>query len=92
MKTCLILTALLTAAPAFADESAIRLRDGKGKDLVTANCATCHSLDYIPMNSPFLDREGWQKTVDKMINAMGAPIKPENVAPIVNYLSAQYGK
>ncbi len=34
----------------------------------------CHSLDYIPMNSLFLDRKGWEGSVNKMIKVMGAPI------------------
>jgi cytochrome c5 len=77
---------------AFADESEIKLKEGPGKELVSVHCAVCHSLDYIPMNSAFLDRKGWQKTVDKMIQAMGAQIPPEDVAPIVDYLERQYGK
>lgn len=75
-----------------ADESRIRLRDGAGQELVRANCATCHSLDYIQMNSVFLNREGWQKSVDKMIRAMGAPVRPQDVAPIVDYLTTAYGR
>jgi mono/diheme cytochrome c family protein len=75
-----------------AGESDVRLREGAGRDLVQANCLTCHSLDYIQMNSPFLDREGWQKSVDKMIKVMGAPIRAEAVGPIVDYLATAYGK
>ncbi len=83
---------MLLAAAAPADESRVQLRDGPGKSLVQANCVMCHSLDYIQMNSVFLDREGWQKSVDKMIKVMGAPVRPEDVAPIVDYLAAAYGK
>lgn len=83
--------ALLSACMARADENAVPLREAPGRALVQAHCATCHSLDYIPMNSPFLDREGWQKSVDKMINVMGAPVRSEDVAPIVAYLVAAYG-
>lgn len=92
MKLCLVLMSFLITESALADESGIKLKDGPGKDLVTANCVMCHSLDYISMNSAFLDRQGWEKTVDKMINVMGAPIAPENVAPIVDYLTRNYGK
>jgi hypothetical protein len=59
---------------------------------VVGNCVMCHSLDYIPMNSPFLDAKGWEATVAKMVNVMGAPIKPEDAARIVEYLSKHYGK
>ncbi|MGR8935212.1 MAG: c-type cytochrome [Gammaproteobacteria bacterium] len=92
MKACLLWLNLLAAIPAAADESTIRLQDGAGKKTVAANCVTCHSLDYIPMHATVLDRQGWQKTVDKMVKSMGAPIKPEDIAPIVDYLSKQYGK
>lgn len=92
MKLWFVLMSLLVIDSALADESVIKLKTGPGKELVTANCVMCHSLDYIPMNSVFLDRRGWEKTVDKMINVMGAPIEPENVAPIVDYLTGNYGK
>jgi len=92
MKKLLLVGLVLVSAATFADESAIKLKDGPGLDAVTHNCSTCHSLDYIPMNSVFQERKGWEATVNKMIKAMGAPIKPEDVPPIVDYLSAQYGK
>jgi mono/diheme cytochrome c family protein len=82
---------LSTAAAQAADESQIRLKEGPGVDLVRSNCATCHSLDYIPMNSPFLDRKGWEGEVNKMINAMHAPIDQKNVPAIVDYLAKYYG-
>jgi hypothetical protein len=40
----------------------------------------------------FLDREGWKASVNKMMKVMGAPIRDEDVAPIVDYLTGQYGK
>lgn len=92
MKAWIMLTSLFFVDFALADETDIKLKNGPGKALVTANCAMCHSLDYITMNSAFLDRQGWEKTVDKMINAMGAPINPDDVAPIVDYLTQYYGK
>jgi mono/diheme cytochrome c family protein len=82
-------------APAFqaaADESAVRLKDAPGRQLVESNCSMCHSLDYIPMNSPFLDRKGWEGSVKKMIGVMGAPISEADARAIVDYLAAQYGK
>ncbi len=91
MRTILALL-LFTAAPALAQESQLRLRDGPGRQLVEANCVMCHSLDYIPMNSPFLDRKGWEASVNKMIKAMGAPIAEAEAQKIVDYLAGQYGK
>ena len=82
--------ALVLASGAVADERPVQLRDAPGKDLVLASCAMCHSLDYIPMNSRFLDRKGWEASVTKMIKVMGAPISPENAAKIVDYLASEY--
>jgi len=93
MKTgFLFVNLLLIASAALADESRIQLKEGQGKALVAANCMMCHSLDYIQMNGGLLDKSGWQKVVDKMIKIMGAPIKPEDVDPIVAYLAKNYGK
>lgn len=91
MKRTLLLTALI-AAPAIADESAIKLKEGAGRELIEKNCVACHSLDYIPMNSPFLDRKGWEGSVTKMIKVMGAPIASDEVPGILDYLVRNYGK
>ena len=84
------LLALCTASVA-AQESKIVLKDGPGKDKAM-QCAACHSLDYIQMNSPFLDKAGWTTSVNKMINAFGAPIPKEDVDVIASYLVQNYGK
>jgi len=91
MKRLLLLVLLPVTAVA-ADEGQIRLKEGAGRELVEANCAVCHSLDYIQTNSPFLDRKGWEATLSKMVNAMGAPIPKEDVPMIVEYLNQYYGK
>lgn len=89
---CALLFPVLAALPALADETQVRLRDGVGRQLVEANCVMCHSLDYIPMNSPILDRKGWEASVGKMIKVMGAPIADQDVKTIVDYLAGHYGK
>ncbi len=91
MRTLLVLGVLI-APLALADEGEIKLKDAAGRDEVLANCAMCHSVDYIPMNSPFLDRKGWEAEVNKMIKAYGAPVAPEDAPKIVNYLSENYAK
>ncbi len=88
----ILLTWMLLCTPAMADESKIVLKDAPGRDVVAANCSTCHSLDYIPMNSVFLDRKGWEASVTKMIKVMGAPVRSEDVPVIVDYLVRNYGK
>ena len=92
MKSAVIIAgALLAAGAAFAQESKVQLKDGPGRDKANA-CLACHSLDYIQMNSRFLDKAGWTASVNKMINAFGAPIAKEDVEPIATYLAQNYGK
>ena len=91
----LILALAATAAmtfPAAADEKPVELKKAPGVDTVEANCGSCHSLDYIQMNSPFLDRNGWDGSVTKMIKVFGAPINADDAKAIVDYLGANYGK
>jgi len=75
------------AAQAPSDE----LADAPGREKV-AQCGACHSLDYIRMNSRFLDLAGWTAVVNKMIKAFGAPIPAGDVDAIARYLAEQYGK
>jgi len=84
--------AVMASTAAFADESAIQLREGVGLEAVEGNCGACHSLDYIQMNSPIQDKEGWSKTVTKMVKALGAPIPDEDQRTIIDYLAANYSK
>jgi cytochrome c5 len=86
----LVLAAL--AQPAQADEGQIVLKAGPGREHVTSRCQTCHSLDYIEMNAGFLDRAGWEKSVNKMIDVMHAPIPKDEVPAIVEYLTGSYGR
>jgi len=82
--------ALLACTVALAGEESIHLIDAPGSDLTAASCVTCHSLDYIPMNAPLMSRASWEKTVHKMIDKFGAPIRPEDVDQILAYLTAHY--
>ena len=84
--------ALALGGVAQADESSVQLTQADGVERVQAQCAICHSLDYIVMNSPFQDRAGWDKTVTKMVKVMGAPLTPEDSTAIIDYLAAHYGK
>ncbi len=82
--------AVLLAGSAFAQEQEIKLKPGPGLDKVEGNCAACHTLAYIPMNSPFLDAKGWEAEVTKMIKAYGAPIDDADAKTIADYLSKHY--
>jgi sulfite dehydrogenase (cytochrome) subunit B len=81
----------LVALPAAADEPAVDLKPGPGLDKVQGNCTACHSLDYIQMNSPFLNAAAWTAEVTKMIKAFGAPIGDGDAKAIADYLTKNYG-
>jgi mono/diheme cytochrome c family protein len=82
---------VIAADGSAAQESKVALKDGPGKDKAM-QCVACHSLDYIQMNSRFLDKAGWTTSINKMINAFGAPIAKEDVDIIATYLAQNYGK
>ena len=82
---------LIGATAVAAEEPPIALKPGPGLDQVEGNCAACHSLDYIPMNSPFLNAAGWNAEVTKMIKAFHAPISDADARVIVDYLASNYG-
>ncbi len=86
-----VFAAALIALPAAASaEQAIKLKPGPGMDKTEANCQACHSLSYIPMNSPFLSAAGWDGEVNKMIKVMGAPIDDADAKAIKDYLAKNY--
>ena len=91
MRIVAALFAITISASAAAQESKVVLKDGPGRDKAM-QCLACHSLDYIQMNSRFMDKAGWTASVNKMINAFGAPIDSGDAAAIVDYLVKNYGK
>ena len=90
MKRALLIL-VLSSGTALAQEQKVVLKDAPGRDKAM-QCLACHSLDYIQMNSRFLDKTGWTASVNKMINAFGAPIPKEDVDAIATYLNENYGK
>ena len=81
----------LSIAAARADEFAIKLKPGDGLETVQNNCAACHSLDYVLMNSPFMDAKTWTAEVTKMKAAFGANIADPDIKIIADYLTKNYG-
>jgi hypothetical protein len=88
----LFLLITLFTSPAISGESQIHLKEDLGKEIIISQCSICHSADYITMHAKILDRSGWEKTVNKMINVMGAPINDTDKKIIIDYLVKNYGK
>ena len=63
---------------------------GPGSDAINNNCLACHSAGMV-LNQPALSKQAWAAEVNKMINNYKAPVAPEDVGPIVEYLRALKG-
>ena len=64
--------------------------DGPGSDAINNNCLACHSAGMV-LNQPALSKQAWAAEVNKMINNYKAPVAPEDVATIVDYLTSVKG-
>ncbi|WP_137925053.1 cytochrome c, class I [Cupriavidus sp. 2SB] len=62
-----------------------------GYNLALQNCMICHSAQYVSTQPPTSSRAYWDATVKKMKKPFGAPLKDENIEPIVDYLVKTYG-
>ena len=95
--TLLVVTLALAAGVVIAQERKIELKEGPGRQQVEANCGSCHSLDYVVLNSPNIfvksanAPSGWDVSVTKMIKVFGAPISEGDARAIGDYLKANYG-
>jgi len=72
------------------DNPMAELKPGPGVEVVRANCAICHSTDYV-VRQPRGDQQKWQGEVKKMIDVFGAPISAPDAEVIVRYLASAYG-
>jgi mono/diheme cytochrome c family protein len=86
----LVLAMLLIGPQAMAAEATDTLAPGPGHDTAAVACATCHTVDYIRMNSSFMTPDVWKAEVTKMRTAFGAPIDNDAAAEILTYLAAHY--
>lgn len=86
----LLLMLLLPCGSLHAGEENLKLIAAPGSEITSASCAMCHSLDYISMNAPVMDRARWEKTLAKMTDKFGAPISKENGQLILDYLERNY--
>jgi hypothetical protein len=59
---------------------------GPGSDAINNNCLACHSADMV-LNQPALSKDAWTAEVNKMISAYKAPVAPEDVGAIIDYLT-----
>ena len=92
MRTLLVCAALMAAAGiAFAQdaEPSRTLTPGQGVELTTARCVICHDAQHITRTK--LSRGEWDFNIKNMIER-GAPIAPQEIAPILDYLATYYNR
>ena len=63
---------------------------GPAADAINNNCLACHSAGMV-LNQPDLSKQAWAAEVNKMISIYKAPVAPEDVGAIVDYLSSFKG-
>ena len=66
-----------------------RLPDVPGKDTVVRVCTSCHGV--VNFTKKRLSREDWDDQVANMVEERGAKATPEEVAAVVDYLTANFG-
>ncbi len=75
--------AFCSALPAWSQE----LPEGKGKDLVAAQCNSCHAF-HARVGAGYT-AEGW-RTVMRMMTNHGVPIPPDQLATMTEYLAKNF--
>ncbi len=103
MRRALMLLLLLLSGPVTAwaaphtielPAETAQLAPGPNQELASANCSACHSADYLFTQPRGLPSPAafWTAEVVKMRGVYGAPIEQADVAKLVEYLVAAYGK
>jgi sulfite dehydrogenase len=65
-------------------------KPGPGSELANGQCLACHSVEYV-LTQPPEPRAFWEGSVKKMRDKFGAQIPDDQVEPLVNYLTLNYG-
>jgi cytochrome c len=84
-----LLLAACGTACAQEEAPARTLIPGKGVELTTARCVICHDATHITRTK--LSRGEWEFNIKNMIER-GAPIAPDEIAPILEYLALYYNR
>jgi mono/diheme cytochrome c family protein len=63
-----------------------KLKQSPGADVAAAQCATCHSFDYIGTQPSGKPLASWKAEVETMKKVCGAPIPDDQIEPIAQYL------
>jgi virginiamycin B lyase len=78
--------AVVAASPATAQQARQDFPEGPGRDTVLATCGGCHDINRLTAG---YTPEGW-RTVMRMMQNFGAPIPPDQVATVTDYLTRSF--
>ena len=82
-----MILSLIAPVPAQEPAPSKTLIPGKGSDLTTARCATCHDAQHITRAK--LSRGQWEDNIQNM-KERGAPMAPHEIPIILEYLATYY--
>lgn len=90
LVACIAISPALAVKITLPPETAA-LKPGAGSDLASKQCLTCHSADYVSTQPPGKPLAFWKAEVEKMKKVYGAPIPDDEIDPIAQYLTREYG-
>jgi len=64
---------------------------GNGSDIASGQCLLCHSADMV-LRQPPLTQDEWVGEINKMRNAYGAPLPPDQIEALAKYLFGINGR
>jgi len=82
----LLAAALASVTPVMAQQAGENFPDGPGKSTVLGICGGCHDINRLTAG---YTPEGWH-TVIRMMQNFGAPIPPDQVATITDYVTKSF--
>jgi competence ComEA-like helix-hairpin-helix protein len=86
LKFVITVSLLIADAPA---QTAVKLPEGQGKELLDKVCSKCHELEGILRSRN--TKERWSNIVDEMISR-GADATDPEIEQIVGYLAKNFGR
>jgi virginiamycin B lyase len=89
----LLFVTVLVAARASSQSStpAEELPDGEGKQILQAQCASCHELTEVTKFRGYYNRAQWRDIVITMVE-YGADLKKTEIETLADYLAQHLGK
>lgn len=64
---------------------------GNGSDIASGQCLICHSAGMV-LRQPPLTQDEWVAEINKMRNAYGAPLPPDQIEALAKYLFSINGR